>query len=223
YMYTGCPGCQLTDFPILNAYQPCLDQQPPPTIQTVPTCLYTTPPSNSDAFVAKMNPNAVQGQQLLWSSYLGGSGTDTGTGIAVDTGAANVYITGTTNSPDITLLVTFAAFQTCLDQYPNPASGMACTNTTVGTVYPNDAYVARFTNPSSTTVGTTNLSLNYFSYLGGRGDDDGLAIAVDTAAGAILTGSTKSTNFPVLPASNDIQSHLLGPQNAFMARINTVA
>ena len=46
---------------------------------------------------------------------------------------------------------------------------------------------------------------------------------MDTAAGAIVTGSTKSTDFPVLPANNDIQSHLLGPQNAFMARINTVA
>ena len=123
YTFTGCPGCQLTDFPILNAYQPCLDQQPPPNPVTAPTCVPSSSTSNSDAFVAKMNPNAIQGQQLLWSSYFGGSGTDTGTGIAVDTGAANVYLTGATGSPDITQLVTFAAFQTCLDQYPNPPSG----------------------------------------------------------------------------------------------------
>jgi hypothetical protein len=160
---------------------------------------------------------------LLWSSYFGGTGTDTGTGIALDTGAANVYITGSTSSGDITLLVTFAAFQTCLDQYPNPPSGTACTNTSTTTTYPSDAYVARFTNPTSTTVGTTNLSLNYFSYLGGSGNDAGLALTVDAAAGALMTGWTKSADFPVLPANSAIQGHLLGVQNAFMARINTVA
>ncbi len=26
FLYTGCSGCSTTDFPILNAYQPCLDQ-----------------------------------------------------------------------------------------------------------------------------------------------------------------------------------------------------
>ncbi len=223
YTYTGCPGCQLTDFPILNAYQPCLDQQPPTVIVTPPVCTPSSSTSNSDAFVAKLNPNAIQGQQLLWSSYLGGSGSDTGTGIALDTGAANVYITGSTNSPDITLLVTFAAFQTCLDQYPNPPSGTACTYTSTATTYPSDAFVARFTNPTSSTVTTTNLALNYFSYLGGSGNDAGLALTVDAAAGALMTGWTKSADFPVLPASNNIQGHLLGPQNAFMARINTVA
>ena len=59
-----------------------------------------TNPTEPDAFVAKLNlnPTAAQGQQLVWSTYLGGAGTDSGTGVAVDTGAANVYVVGTTNS-----------------------------------------------------------------------------------------------------------------------------
>jgi uncharacterized repeat protein (TIGR01451 family) len=44
---------------------------------------------------------------------------------------------------------------------------------------------------------------------------------VDPANGAVITGSTKSADFPVTP--NSIQGHLLGTQDAFVARLNTVA
>ena len=81
-----------------------------------PTCSASTTTTEPDAFVAKLNlnPNVSAGQQLVWSTYLGGTGTDSGTGIAVDTGAANVYVVGTTNSTDIgtsATLATSAAFQ----------------------------------------------------------------------------------------------------------------
>jgi uncharacterized protein (TIGR03382 family) len=49
-----------------------------------------------DAFVTKVNGN---GQGLAWSSYLGGSYTDEGRGIAVD-GSGNAYVTGETSSTD---------------------------------------------------------------------------------------------------------------------------
>jgi uncharacterized repeat protein (TIGR01451 family) len=65
------------------------------------------------------------------------------------------------------------------------------------------------------------MALTYFSYVGGSGADAGLALAVDTASGALLTGSTQSANFPV--TTGPIQSSLLGPQDAFFARINTSA
>ena len=42
-------------------------------------------------------------------------------------------------------------------------------------------------------------------------------------AAHLVTGWTKSTDFPVNPAQNSIQSALNGPQNAFMARLNAVA
>ncbi len=222
YTYQGCQGCQTTDFPILNAYQPCLDTPAPTVIVNPPVCSNTTSTSNADAFVAKINPIAAQGQQLLWSTYFGGSEVDSGTGIALDTGAAHVYITGSTDSPNITTALTFAAYQTCLDQPVNPAAGTACTFTS-GTGLPTDAYVAQFSNPTTTTTGITNVGLTYFSYLGGSGNDSGLAIAVDAASGALVTGSTVSPDFPVNPAQNSIQSALNGPQNAFMARLNTTA
>jgi len=220
FIYSGCTGCSATDFPILNAYQPCLDTAPPTTIVNPASCLTTTGLTASDAFVAKLDPKAAQGQQLLWSTYVGGTGTDSSTGVALDSGATNVYMIGTTDSSDIATSVntlnTSAAYQRCLDTPVNPASGTACTPPAAPA--PTDAFVARLTNPTSTTI-----TLNYFSYLGGTLDDAGLAITVDSNSGAMMTGWTKSTDFPVFPASNPIQSALKGTQDAFLARINTAA
>jgi len=226
FLYTGSSSG--TDFPILDAYQPCLDQAPPATIVFPPTCSGTTNTSFPDAFVAKLNlnPTAAQGEQLVWSTYVGGSGTDSGAQVALDTGAANVYIVGTTNSPDIGLgtitLNTVAAFQPCLNQYGVAAGACA----TQPANPPTDAFVARLTNPTNTTTNgvPVNVALNYFSYLGGGGNDTGLAIAVDSAEGAVVTGWTQSntpTPFPVVPASS--QNQLTGAQDAFMARLNTTA
>src|SRR5262245_20091181 len=50
----------------------------------------------TDAFVAKMNPQATA---LSFATYLGGASNDFGKGIAVDAGG-NTYITGSTNSND---------------------------------------------------------------------------------------------------------------------------
>src|SRR5207302_10394882 len=51
-----------------------------------------------DAFVTKLNPT---GTALVYSTYLGGSGTEIGSGIAVDAAGA-AYVTGTTHSADFT-------------------------------------------------------------------------------------------------------------------------
>jgi uncharacterized repeat protein (TIGR01451 family) len=195
FTYTGCAGCQSADFPILNAYQPCLDQPPPATITNPAICSNTSSTTSSDAFIAKLNPNAAQASQLLWSTFFGGSLDDVGTGIAVDSGASNVYITGYTTSTDFTIPTGTLPFQSA------NAGG-------------TDAFVARLNNPSSGAVSST-----YFSYFGGSGTDKGLAIAVDTANGALLTGSTDSPNLPFTPGA--IQSALAGTQNAFFAHINT--
>ena len=220
-------GSSTTDFPILNAFQPCLDTAPPASVVTSPSCSNTSA-SESDAFVAKLNlnPNFSQGSQLVWSTYLGGTGTDSSTGVAVDSGAANVYVVGTTNSSDIasniTSLTMAASFQRCLDTPLNPAAGAACTPP--ASPFPDDAFVARLSNPAASTAGsTTNVALTYFSYLGGSGADAGTAITVDNGSGAVVTGSTQSSDFPVVPASNSIQSTFAGVQDAFIARIYTAA
>jgi uncharacterized repeat protein (TIGR01451 family) len=230
YTYVGCAGCSATDFPILNAYQPCLDQAPLPTYPIPPLCTYSPAPTASDAFVAKLNlnPNTPAGQQLVWSTYVGGSGDDSSSGVGLDPGAANVYLVGTTNSINyplgITTLSTSASFQTCLDTPVNPTAGSPCPTPST-TPYPTDAFVARLTNPTNaiSTPIPTNVALNYFSYLGGTSDENGLAITVDTASGALVTGWTTSSDFPVAPATNSIQSVYGGAQDAFVARINTAA
>lgn len=60
-------------------------------------------------FVAKLNP---AGTQLIYSTFLGGTGDSTGYGIVVD-GAGNAYVTGTTSSSDFP--VTPGALRTTTD------------------------------------------------------------------------------------------------------------
>ena len=227
FTYTGCSSCTKTDFPILNAYQPCLDSAPATTIIPPQTCTPSTTASDPDAFVAKLNPDTT-GQQLIWSTYLGGSAADFGVGIGLDTGAANVYVVGTTNSPDFvnpSLINTYASFQKCLNNLPQTPN----TGCTAQTNPPNDAFVARLTNPTITSGSTTTVALSYFSYLGGANNEAGNAIVIDSNSGAVVTGSTQSpfTNtdgtFPLAPNPSSIQSTLYDAQAAFIARINTAA
>src|SRR5262249_20162918 len=160
---------------------------------------------------------------------------------ALAIGASNVYVVGTTNSQDFinpTFVSTFASFQRCLNNLPQtPSTGVV--TCTAQTNPPNDAFVARITNPTITSGSTTTVALNYFSYLGGAGQAAGLtgsgeetgnAITVDSNSGAIITGSTQSSfsagatgTFPLNPNPSSIQSQLTETQAAFVARINTAA
>jgi len=106
---------------------------------------------------------------LLYSTYLGGSGSggDTGNGIAVDADG-NAYVTGYTTSLDFP--TTLNAFQSVFA----PAS-------------PN-AFVTKL-NPTGT-------GLVYSTYLGGSDSDAARGIAVDANGSAYVTGSTRSNDFP---------------------------
>ena len=72
-----------------------------------------------------------------------------------------------------------------------------------------DAFVVKF-NPSGT-------ALVYATYIGGRGDDRGAAIAVDSSGQAYVTGSTASTNFPL---ASPIRATLGGTKMAFALKLN---
>jgi hypothetical protein len=206
FLHTG--GNSTTDFPILNAFQSCLDAPSNPA--PCPTNVTET-----DAFVAKLTPSTSQSSllTLVYSTYVGGSGADVGTGIAVDSGGM-AYITGITNSTDIAIpnLSTTIPFQQCLN---NPLTGSSCTSTGGAT----DAFLAKLNNFTSGTTSNPNVTLLYFSYLGGGSNDQGLAIAVDAFGGARITGWTESNNFHV--TSSPIQTNLAGTRDAFITRIDT--
>jgi len=217
---------QSGDFPIFNAYQPCLDTSPQLVLSTPNPCTSpTTSPFPTDAFVAKINPTAAAGAQLLFSTYFGGSGTDSAPAIAIDSGASHVYLTGETNSTDFHFPTGSSPFQLCLDTPVNPIPPATCP--TIASPVPFDAYVAQMTNPTLSTTGIPNdVGLTYLTYLGGGGNDSASAIAVldslsTTLNDVVIAGTTSSTNFPVTIGA--IQSTLGtgATSNAFFAEINT--
>ena len=59
--------------------------------------------------------------------------------------------------------------------------------------------------------------LLYSTYLGGSSSDVGVAIAVDGAGQAYVTGSTTSTNFPT---ANPVQATNAGSTDAFVTKLN---
>src|SRR5206468_2466155 len=61
--------------------------------------------------------------------------------------------------------------------------------------------------------------LSYSTYLGGSAQDNGRAIALDSAGNAYVTGATASTNFPGA-SSSAIQPTFGGFQDAFVAKLN---
>ena len=120
------------------------------------------------AFVTKLNPT---GSGLVYSTYLGGSGGETGNAIAVDA-AGSAYVTGYTYSMD----------------FP----------TTPGAFHPTPGVVA---DAFVTKLNLDGSGLAYSTYLGGSGGDAGYAIAVDAGGNAYVTGSTGSVNFPTTPGA----------------------
>ena len=199
YLYTGQNS--QTDFPIKNAFQFCLDN---PTSTSTTTCSTATA---SDAFVAKLNPGTNTGAQLLYCTYLGGTGTDVGLGIGLDA-SGNAYVTGSTDSS------AFPAVSGNITGYQGSLKGAS------------DAFIAKVNNPATGTS-STNVLLTYFSYLGGAttaassATTIGNAIAVDNVQGARVVGTTNVSDLTVTP--NAVQSSLKGPQDAFVARLDTTS
>jgi uncharacterized protein (TIGR03437 family) len=131
---------------------------------------------------------------LAYSSYLGGSGNDWGSGIAVDS-AGNAYVTGHTESTDFP---TANPFQSTNPLGSSPGAGVGC------------VFVSK--------VSADGSKLLYSTYLGGNGEDIGYAIAVDSSGDAFVTGSATSTNFPT---ANAFQSKNLGAfSNGFVTKLN---
>ncbi len=144
----------------------------------------------SDAFVSKINPQVAN--QLVYSTYLGGSEDDEGHGIAVDS-TGNAYVTGTTRSGN----------------FPTPNGYDQIFNSG-----PSDAFVSKL-NPAGS-------QLVYSTYLGGGRNDNGKGIAVDSSGNVYVIGDTGSTGTTPFPTTADAYSQSLigGSIDAFVSKLN---
>ena len=127
----------------------------------------------ADAFVAKFSSQGA----LVYSTFLGGAQMDAGMAIAVD-GPGNAYVAGGTLSTDFP--VTASA--------PQAKFGGTGGVGTIGAAYGGDAFVTKV-NPLGT-------AFAYSTYLGGKGDEAALGIAVDPSGNATVAGFSLSTDFP---------------------------
>jgi hypothetical protein len=144
-----------------------------------------------DAFVAKLNTLATGRASLVYSTYLGGSGSDQGRGIAVDADA-NAYVTGRTSSANFPVM---SALQ--------PIFG--------GTAPQGDAFVTK--------LSAAGTALVYSTFLGGRSSDEGNDIAVDAAGNAYVIGTT-FLDFPIVNPFLRSERQGGDSNDAFVAKLN---
>jgi hypothetical protein len=121
----------------------------------------------------------------VYVTYLGGTDNDWANGVAASP-AGETFVAGSTSSSD----------------FP----------TTPGALYTaiqggTDAYVAK--------LSVDGASMLYSTYLGGEGNDYGLAIAVTRSGRAVVTGETRSFGFPLTPDA--LQSAKLGLADGFVS------
>ncbi len=143
-----------------------------------------------DIFVCKLNPD---GTDLLYSTYLGGLGSEYGYGLAVD-GTGNAYITGRTQNSTINYPTT-AAFN------ESNSGGF-------------DIFVSK--------INSDGTNLEYSTFIGGLGNDLAYAIDIDNAGCAYITGGTAETStlFPTTSGAYD-ETYNGGTTDIFLCKINT--
>ncbi|HYU47814.1 MAG TPA: SBBP repeat-containing protein [Terriglobales bacterium] len=142
-----------------------------------------------------------RGSNLVYATYLGGTGTDAASGVAVKTDldghpGFDVYVAGTTTSGD---------FPTTSNAFQTVATG-------------SHSFLTKL-NPTQDTV-------LYSTYLAGNQADSVTGLAIDNVGDAFVTGVTTSTNlagdgFPANP--NGFQTAPNGPIQIFATKINTRA
>jgi len=153
------------------------------------------------AVIVELNP---AGDRIVFSTYLGGSGSDEGHAIAIDP-QGRLWMTGRTTSTDFPTVhsgVTLYGGNTCSD---------------AELVHPcHDAWIAEMSGDGK--------QLLYSAYLTGDHDDEGYAVSARLPGHVWVTGLTCSDDFPTLhalQASNNgrFNDACGGAANGFLAEI----
>jgi len=189
-----------TDFPVSGSTSPYI----PP--------LQTTLNGTQNLFISMINPTPQSGNpQLVFSTYLGGNGTDSLAGIAVDS-SYTIYVAGTTTSTN---------FPTTSNALPLP-----------GPVSGTHGFV------SAITLVNSDYDLTYSTYLAGTNAagtavdstavDTVTGLAIDSVQNAYVTGTTTSSNpattlypFPASPNGFQTVSNSSGNLQFFASKIST--
>jgi hypothetical protein len=161
-----------TDFPTRNAYQ---EEQP-----------------YYDVFVAKIDPTQNGDASLVYATYLGGSGTESGNDIAVDE-TGNVYVAGITMSSDFPYKNGFQAGRDIVTM----------------------VFISKLGAAGNELLYSTCMGFRWGIVKGSTGK----SIAVDGNGHAYITGMTQYDNF--LVTQNAYQQTPGGFSDAFVVKIDT--
>jgi hypothetical protein len=154
-----------------------------------------------DAFLSKLRFSGTT-LSLVYSTFLGGSDWDSASGICVNT-SGDVFVLGQTWSTDFPTV------------NPLPAPN----NVLQGS---GNIFVSRVSFSGS------SLNLVYSTYLGGSSDGANLCtncwgahrIALDASGNVYVTGTTASTDFPVVNPLPGANNFLHGPADAFVSKLS---
>jgi Beta-propeller repeat len=165
---------------------------------TVVQPLQGTNKGGSDGFIAQVDGTTGSFKFL---DYLGGTGADTITGVALD-GSNNVYVAGITTSTDF------------------PVHGSSPYQTQCGSNGQCDASGGNAQDDSFiTAIKSDKSQYIYSTYFGGNGGDDAETIVVDNQGDAYITGLTSSNDLKI---ANAYQTKINGSasNNVFVAEMN---
>ncbi|WP_455142860.1 SBBP repeat-containing protein [Candidatus Hodarchaeum mangrovi] len=131
-------------------------------------------------------------EKYKYSRILGGGKDDTGLAIDIDS-EGRVVITGNTESSDFPVVMAYDP------TYNGPTD----------IYFEGDAFIASF---------FPNGTLYWNTFFGGSLSDFGSDLVIDSEDNIIITGSTESTDFPVL---NGFDPNLNGKEDAFLAKFSS--
>jgi hypothetical protein len=162
----------------------CTSSSDFPTTSGAPQRTLATGP---DAFISKISAN---GSSLVWSTYLGGSGSDCGYGITCSSGG-QVAVVGSVASANFP--TTAGAFRTSL----------------VGS-----------TDGFSTVINATGTHLVYSTYLGSSGTDCANGVAIQSSGHVVVGGATDNASFPSTSMAHEAEQSSAGVNDIFVSSLD---
>ena len=195
---------------------------------------------DSDAFLVKLAPDG----KVVYSTFIGGSGTDQGNGLEIDR-RGNVYVAGTTWSSDFpgqtkpSASSRGDAFVTSLRADGKPfrsvviggseeekLTGIALddngslyvTGYSKSANFPSERSLKGVSDMFLTQISIADFSIDFSTLLGGSGDDSAWGIAISPKGDPVVAGITSSTDFPI--SSGTYQPTKGAESDAFVIRFD---